>query len=188
MKDKEAVKVSAKVMATNNGNITFAGTNAKGEETGVITCTKSQLAGTVTMNTGTEAKFNVESVSFSGTEMGGKCSDTIIGVGPVQVIAENLPWCFSSTVIEIFSIRGGSCAAGASPVKLTIVGMFATCTYERTTLGGSYVKNSPPAVLAMVSQQAKLAKGGGACPPEGDFTGLYSLTTEAEPANTIQFI
>src|ERR1700750_2162468 len=154
------VAPTSKILATNSGNVTFTGTNSKGEDDGTVTCSKAQMTGEVIANKGTLIEVQVETASFTGTEAEGKCASTIPGTGPLKVTAENLPWCLTSSVLEAFSIRGGSCAAGASNIRATLVGSFGlTCTYERATVAGSYVKGVNPAKLTVVSQTFNLIKG-----------------------------
>ena len=136
----EPLKANEKVVATLNKkvNATFTGTDGKGGDLGTITCTKAEITGSVRKNTGTEVEFDIESAIFKGAEAEEKCASTVAGMGPVKATAEHMPWCFTSFVYEVFSIRGSSCAAGASNVKLSFSGAFFTCTYERTSMGGSY--------------------------------------------------
>ena len=181
----EVVGVGQKVIAETTTNVTFTATDSKGVDQGTVTCTKGVLTGPVTTNNGVRAEFTIETVTHTGAEAEGKCASTIMGWGPVKVTAENLPWCFSSTTLALFSIGGGSCGAGASNVKFTFKGAFVTCTYERVSLGGSYVKKIAPAALATVAQTFKLTAGGGSCPAEGHLTGTYLLHTDASPFTPI---
>jgi hypothetical protein len=173
------VAPTSKMLATSSGNATFTGTNSKGEDDGTVTCTKAQMTGEVISNKGTLIEVQIETASFTGTEAEGKCASTIPGTGPLKVIAENLPWCVTSAVLESFSFRGGSCAVGASNVKATLVGSFGlTCTYERATVAGTYVKEVNPAKLSVVSQTFNLIKGGAACPAQGHMSVAYVLEND----------
>jgi hypothetical protein len=176
-----AVMAKSKVIAPSSGNITFTGTDVNHKDIGTVTCTQGVMTGTVDTNTATVVETTIETSIFEGAEAEKKCASTL-GSGALKVTAENLPWCLTSKVLEKFSIRGGSCAVGASNVRLSFVGFFGfTCTYERASVDGGYTKEVTPVKLVAISQTAKKSGGSASCPVEVHFSATYILETDTPP-------
>lgn len=113
--------------------------------TTLVECNSSELTGTLTANTGTEIRADIESISFTGAEAGGKCKSSFGGATAVDTnIGNGVPWCFSTTGEDKYSIRGDSCALATRSITFvwttTTVG---PCYYNRTSaLTGTYTTHS----------------------------------------------
>jgi hypothetical protein len=183
-----AVTVNSKVIAPSVGNITFTGTDVNHKDVGTVTCTGGVMTGTVEKNAATEVEITIETSIYEGSEAEKRCASTVGAKEPLKVTAENMPWCLTSTVLEKFSIRGGSCAVGASNVRLSFVSALGfKCSYERASVDGGYAKEATPAKLVAISQTAKLLAGGSpGCPVEGHLSETYILETDVSPFPGIQ--
>jgi len=163
------VPVGAKITGTNETNITLT------TGSGHVTCTKSVLTGTVTENSGTSIKGNIETASFTNNT-GGACSSTFPFNPSFTVDVENLPYCLTSEAGDTFTVRGGACGAAAKNLKFTLTGP-ATCTYEAASISGTFNTNAD-LTMAFSEQTFTKTAGGFLCPNSGRLDGAYNVFTD----------
>jgi len=163
------VPVGAKIIGTNDTHITFTGGS------GNVTCEKSVLTGTLTENSGTSIKGNIESASFTNKD-GGACSSTFPFIPGFTVDVENLPYCLTSEAGDTFTVRGGACGAAAKNLKFTLTSSL-NCTYETASISGTFNTNAD-LTTAFSEQTFTRTAGGFLCPNSGRLDGAYNVFTD----------
>jgi hypothetical protein len=137
-----ALAAGTLVKATNISETKFTSSTLE------VKCTTSVLTGKVTSNaTASGFEGDISSATFNGTGTSGACTATgsffTGSATPTPGIAGGLPWCLKNTLNDNFEIRGGNCNESARSIRFAIdLGSFATCTYERSSLTGTFVTDT----------------------------------------------
>jgi hypothetical protein len=169
------VSTGAKILATNSGNITLT------SSIGTVTCTKSQMTGTVKTNSGSTIQGQIETASFTGSASENRCSSTFPFNPTFKVTPENLPWCIHTGGGDAFTVSGGACGGTAKNLRFTLSSVLGNCTYERAAVAGTYVTNETPVTLKVGSGQTFTRVSGSICPETGTLAGGWTLETDVSP-------
>lgn len=164
-----AAGVGDTITATNTSSILFT------SNLGTVTCTSSNLHGTVATNTGKNIEGTISSASFTGGGTGGACTSWL---GNVTVTPENLHWCIKSSVLGSFTLRAGGCAEAQKNLKFTLHFPSFSCTFERTSsVSGTYKSNENDVGLLLTGEPEFVRTVGGfGCPSSGKLHAAYKLT------------
>lgn len=170
----DTVKVGSWVVSTNVGVTKFTGSVT-------VECSSATLKGTVTENSGSSFKGEIEpaNASFTGTATGGDCTSTLFN-SPAKVTV-NSKLCLAS-VKGTDNVTTTGCGKNVS-FTLTLTGN-GPCKYETSSVSGSYVTNTQPnpAEVTVSEQESKLVEGGFFCPSSGKLDMVFKLeTTDGSP-------
>lgn len=153
--------------------------------TTLVECTSSEMTGTLTTNSGTEIKGDIESASFSGAEAGGKCRSSFGGATAVDTnIGNGVPWCLSTTGEDKYSVRGNSCTLASRSITFVLTTTnIGTCKYNRTTaLTGTYTTHSTGDAILTAAPNATTEftkeEGSILCPGSGTLEMQFTLETD----------
>lgn len=149
---------------------------------GKVTCTFAEMTGTVTKNNGSEVEGNITSAHFTGEESEGRCESPL---GAVRVTTNpttnGLPWCIRSTpemTTDEFRVRGGSCSEASRPIRFTLDVAGLSCSYESSSVSGTFATEPEDAVLTISEQSFSRAAGGFLCPGSGKLDMAFTLETD----------
>jgi hypothetical protein len=173
--------------ATNVGELKYTSSTLE------VKCTTVTTTGTVTSNS-TAGGFegDAQSLTIGGTSATGDC--TAAGsfftgsVKPTPQIAGGLPWCFKSAAVgDNLEIRGGNCNESARSIKFAMdLGSFATCTYERSSLTGTFVTDASgqDATGSINAGQTLTLVSGFGCPSSPTLDMAFTEETDPTSGST----
>jgi len=175
------------VKATNLGETKFTSSTLE------VKCTTSTLTGKITGNS-TAAGFegDISSATFNGTSTGGACTASgsfFSGAAtPTPGIAGGLPWCLKNTLNDNFEIRGGNCNEAPRAIKFALdLGSFATCTYEKSSLIGTFVTDATnqDATGSINAGQAWTLVSGFGCPTSPSLDMEFTVEADTEAVSPV---
>jgi hypothetical protein len=174
--------------ATNIGETRFTSSTLE------VKCTTATLTGDLTTNS-TAAGFagDITTATFSGTGTNGGCTASgsfFTGTAtPTPGIPGGLPWCLKNAPSgDNFEIRGGLCSEASRGIKFALdLGSFVTCTYERSSLTGTFVTDISGQDLtgSITAGQAWTLLSGFGCPSAPTLDMEFTLETDTSPASPI---
>lgn len=162
---------------------------------GTFECAEATLTGELTSNQEAHVAGNVTTTEFRGTPAaptsphcagpGGLGTITITPshiTNPSHNGVSSLPWCITAdAVADQFTVRGGKCSEAAR--NLTFILHSTTigpCTYQKTSVTGTYTTHPAAAVLTIQSQKFTKITGSPFCPSEGSLDMAFTLETDPE--------
>jgi hypothetical protein len=185
-----AVASASPVLTAPTGTAAAVGSSVTGVNTeatkftytgGEVICTNDDLAGKVTVNSGTQVEGNIESASFKGTEGSEElCSSSL---GATRVTITSLPWCLRTTkTADQGELHGGACGkTGSLTFTLDIAGI--PCSYSRSSMLGTYTTHPESAKVTFTNVNFPGETGNNFfCPTSGNFTGTFALTVNGQTA------
>jgi hypothetical protein len=180
-----APTASASPVLTENGSALAVGASIKGTNisetlftasTGaIVRCTKAELKGSVTGNSGTVIKgtIPVGGAVFSGTGVGSPVADCTSDLGDVRVTVTSELCLETVTKSDNVTITG--CSGNPVTFTLHITNTGSECKYSTSTVLGTFVTNAS-ATVKVTEQSAGLVSGF-LCPSSGKLDMHFDLTT-----------
>jgi hypothetical protein len=179
-------------LALSTGTEVRASSTSSVQLTGIagatLTCSSSELTGTLVKNSGSEIEVDIEGASISGESTLNTCSWPMLIGNPEFTFGgatNGLPWCFRATskmAADEFQIRGNSCASESRPIRFSY-DLYGTtgCVYERkAALTGSYATHPNDAALNF--EEAIFLEVGSSkiCPDQTQLDSSMTLESDGE--------
>jgi hypothetical protein len=166
---------------------------------GNIECNSVVLTGTLTENSGTSIKGDINSATFGNTGTGGDCTGPLgTSIAVTTNVGNGVPWCLSANntmAADEFQVRGGACTAESRSITFVLhITGGRTCYYNRTAVvkGTFTTDTTGDAILSFSEQEWTLEKEEGSglipCPSSGKLNGAATLETDTKASADPMFI
>lgn len=160
-----ALAAKSSVAAVNDGEIEIIYGPEK------YLCNSSEMAGTLSENSGKLIRWNIESGFWHGKGAGETCTVAAFS-------AEGLPYCFESSTLGAFVITPKQCGGeGGSWITFWLKIGELECLYRRSSISGTYKSSPEAATLSFNNEFAWAGVKGLICRTTITLKGSYQLKT-----------